>query len=336
MPSFYAKPHPDDEPKTVLFVVYPNIVLLDLTGPLQVFTHARRAGQSDPPYRTHVASLRGGAVSTNTILQINSDPLADWLGEADAPAVHTLVIIGGDGVFDAARDPAMVAQVAQLAERATRVCSVCSGALLLAATGLLDGRRAVTHWEDCDHLASRYPAVHVEVDPIFVKDGHVWTSAGITAGIDMALAIIREDLGARAAINMARSLVTPVIRAGGQSQFSADLNRQARDGEGQFATLHGWVADNLDRKITVEGLADKCGMSPRNFSRQYARTMGVSPAKAVEMMRVDAARDLLATTSQSVKCIASRCGFADQERMRRAFHRHFKTSPSSYRSQFRI
>lgn len=326
MTSFYAKP----DPLNVLFVVYPDIVLLDLVGPLQVFTHACTTSGAAQAYRTHVVSHHGGQVPTNTVVEIDSTPLA---AHGNTP-IHTLVIIGGDGAIPAAVDQQFVDDIKQLADRANRVCSVCSGALILAATGLLDGRRAVTHWEDCDKLASDYPAVNVEVDPIFVKDGHIWTSAGITAGIDMALAIIEEDLGKAAAIAMARSLVTPIVRSGGQSQFSAELDRQARDKDGKFAGLHDWITANIDTRITVEDMAQICGMSPRNFSRRYTEVLGLPPAKAVEAIRVDAARDQLATTEKGIQEIATLCGFQDDERMRRAFMRVIHTSPSEYRKQF--
>lgn len=320
----------------VLFIVYPDIVLLDLVGPLQVFTHARKNAQSGPAYRTHVASFDGGRTETNTILQIETDPLADWVAKNRDVPIHTLVVVGGDGAVVAALNLSFLDQVRQLAERSQRVCSVCSGAFVLAAAGLLDGRRAVTHWEDCEHLAAQHPAVRVEVDPIYIKDGNVWTSAGITAGIDMALAIIEEDLGMPAAIEMARSLVTPMVRSGGQSQFSPELDRQARDTKGRFKSLHDWVSGNLAHTISVDEMAERCGMSGRNFSRQYTATMGVSPAKAVEAIRVNAARDLLGATQNSIKVIAAKCGFQDDERMRRAFLRQIKTTPSQYRAQFQL
>lgn len=339
MTAFYAKTlkpirEPIPDPVNVLFVVYPDIVLLDLVGPLQVFTHARRNPSSANAYQTHVASSKGGTIGTNTILQIDSDPLSKWT-EAPQLPIHTLVIIGGDGAIPATQDMGLIDQVRALAGRSTRVCSVCSGALILAAAGLLDGRRAVTHWEDCEALAAQHPAVTVEVDPIYIKDGDIWTSAGITAGIDMSLAIIEEDLGKAAAIAMARSLVAPMVRSGGQSQFSADLDRQARDGTGRFADLHDWIASNLQSRISIEDMARECAMSPRNFSRRYTEVMGVPPAKSVEAIRVDAARDLLAATGRPAKVIAAMCGFQDVERMRRAFLRTVSTSPADYRRQFR-
>ncbi len=331
MTSFCAK---RSDPANVVFVIYPDIVLLDLAGPLQVFTHARQDAHSGPAYRTHVVSFEGGQTKTNTILPINSDPLAMWLEDlADTP-IHTLVVIGGDGAPHAASNRQFVDQFSQLAARSQRVCSVCSGAFVLAAAGLLDGRRAVTHWEDCAQLAAQYPDVTVEVDPIYVKDGAIWTSAGITAGIDMALAIIEEDLGPPAAIEMARSLVTPMVRSGGQSQFSPELARHAKDTEGRFRNLHDWLGSNLQTSLCVADMAQRCGMSARNFSRRYTATMGTSPAKAIEAMRVDAARHLLGTTDKSIKAIAAECGFQDDERMRRSFLRQIKTTPSQYRAQF--
>lgn len=337
MTTYYAKTsnHTPD-PMNVLFVVYQNIVLLDLVGPLQVFTHARKNAQSNAAYQTQIVSRAGARVETNTILQIDSDSIEKWLLEPQNTSLHTLVVVGGDGALEAALDQPFVDQVRQLADRSMRVCSVCSGALILAAAGLLDGRRAVTHWEDCARLAEQYSAVKVEVDPIYIKDGNVWTSAGITAGIDMALAIIEEDLGKPAAIQMARSLVTPMVRSGGQSQFSPELDRQARDTQGRFSVLHDWITDNIRQKISVDDMAEVCGMSSRNFSRQYTRTMGTSPAKAIEAIRVDVAREFLATTEQSIKSIAVRCGFQDDERMRRTFMRHIHTSPSQYKKQFHL
>ena len=266
--------------------------------------------------------------------QLIAFSIDNWLTNQQGTPIHTLVIIGGDGALPAALNQYFIEQIKQLAAQSARVCSVCSGAFILAEAGLLEGRRAVTHWEDCDNLAQRYPSVRVEVNPIYIKDKDVWTSAGITAGIDMALAIIEEDLGKPAAIEMARSLVTPMIRSGGQSQFSSELDRQARDTEGRFSKLHAWITNNIQQRISVDDMAHECGMSSRNFSRRYVQTMDISPAKAVEAIRVDIARNFLATTDKNINLIAQECGFLDDERMRRAFMRHIKTSPSQYRKQF--
>ena len=224
--------------------------------------------------------------------------------------------------------------VAELSKQARRTCSVCCGAFVLAAAGLLDGRRAVTHWEDCDLLAARYPNVLVEVDPIYIKEGSTWTSAGITAGIDMALAVVQEDLGKAPALRLARSLVTPMIRSAGQSQYSADLARQTADEKGEFATLHEWLRENLAQPISVLDMAERCAMSHRSFSRRYSTSVGVPPARSLERMRVDVAKNLLIEGGRNIKAVALACGFRDQEKMRRAFHRHLHTSPSNYQAMF--
>ncbi|MEM8841131.1 MAG: helix-turn-helix domain-containing protein [Pseudomonadota bacterium] len=318
----------------MIFIVYPGIVLLDLVGPLQVFTHACLDATDIPAYRTHVVSLDGGSVATNTIVQIDSTPLHTVLAQLEDGELDTIVVIGGNGAEVAAHNQRLVHQVAKLSEQARRTCSVCCGAFVLAAAGLLDGRRAVTHWQDCALLAARYPEVSVEVDPIYIKEGSIWTSAGITAGIDMALAVVQEDLGKGPALRLARSLVTPMIRPAGQSQFSADLARQTQDAEGEFAALHEWLRKNLARPVSVPEMAERCAMSERSFSRRYAANVGVPPAKSLDRMRVDAARNLLAEGDRSMKAVAAACGFQNQEKMRRAFHRHLHISPSSYQAMF--
>lgn len=335
MPPFHAKASTTpDQQRNVVFVVYPGIVLLDLVGPLQVFTHAKHTGTDAPAYVTHVVSLDGGPIKTNTIVQIDSTPLSEFLSSAESPKIDTLVIVGGNGVVVSKEDTRLIEQVRQLAKRARRTCSVCCGAFVLAAAKLLDGRRAVTHWEDCDLLAARFPKVSVEVDPIYINDGPFWTSAGITAGIDMALAIVQEDLGRAPALLLARSLVTPMIRSAGQSQYSTDLARQTQDVDGAFSDLHDWLRKNLSRPISVDDMAAHCGMSSRSFSRRYLASTGVPPAKSLEQFRVDAAKTLLLETDNGIKKIANACGFRDDEKLRRAFHRNLHTSPSAYQAMF--
>lgn len=319
------------DPRLVVFVVYPDIVLLDLVGPLQVFSHALNTSTKLNGYRCIVASVDGGMIETNTVVPIPTEPAAALLDQS----IHTVVVVGGDGAIPGMRDQRLVAEVKALGERAQRVASVCSGALVLAATGQLDGRRAVTHWDDCEMLAREFPNVHVELDPIFVKDGPVWTSAGITAGIDMALAIVSEDLGRRSALDVARSMVAQMARSGGQSQYSPALERQIRDGMGQFERLHAWMSDNLSSDLSVEALANEAGMSARNFARVYTSVMGTTPGKAVEAMRIGRAQDFLETTPRSLKQIASLCGFKEEERMRRAFLRTLRVTPAEYRQNFR-
>ena len=333
MTSFSAKRrNARQTPLPVVFVVYPDIVLLDLAGPLEVFSWSKVGGAGALAYRTAIVSLTGGRVPTDTIVSIDSDPMDAWLGKD----IHTLVIVGGDGAYETMHHTPFVQRVAALAAQSERVCSVCSGALILAAAGLLDGRRATTHWEDCDRLEKGFPKVRVEPDPIFVKDGHIWTSAGVTAGTDLALAMVAEDLGQEAALERAQKLVTYMVRPGGQSQFSPALERQKLDRSARFAGLHRWIGDNLRRDLRVEDLAEREHMSLRSFHRLYVSTMGMTPAKAVETMRLEAARDLLETTGIGIKTVAVRCGFGDEERMRRAFLRMVGVPPSDYRQRFRI
>lgn len=329
MTSFSATA--DEDQRLVVFVTYPDFVLLDLVGPLQVFSHALDPATGRQGYVCAVTSLTGGMVGTNTVVATPTEPMAGFRNRD----IHTLVVVGGDGANRAMHDQPLLAEIRALAARAERVCSVCSGALVLAGAGLLDGRRAVTHWDDCATLAECFPAVRVEVDPIYIQDGPVWTSAGITAGIDMALAIVTEDLGRRSALQMARSMVTHMARSGGQSQFSPVLHRQIKDATGRFEPLHGWIAGNLRADLGVEALAGRMNMSARNFSRLYAREMGLTPAKAVEAIRTEMAQDLLETSDLSVKQVAAETGFNDEERMRRAFMRLLKVSPSDYRQGFR-
>lgn len=319
-------------PFSVVFVVYPDIVLLDLAGPLQVFAGARRRGEQELAYETAVASVDGGKVQTDTIVAIESLPMRQWFRRR----IHTLVVVGGNGAVPALADRNFVGQVARLAARSQRVCSVCSGALILAAAGLLEGRRATTHWDDCAHLARLSSNVEVQPDPIYVKDGNVWTSAGITAGIDMSLAIVAEDLGREPALELAQSLVTYMVRPGGQSQFSPVLTRQMAETSGRFEGLHRWIEANLARELRVEDLAAHEHMSLRNFHRLYCSTMGITPAKAVEAIRMEAAREMLETTGSAIKAVARRCGFGDEERLRRAFVRSMGLSPSEYRRRFRL
>ncbi|MEO1456038.1 MAG: GlxA family transcriptional regulator [Pseudomonadota bacterium] len=316
-------------PAKLVFVIYPEISLLDLAGPLQVFAWARCA-MGQPGYEIAIVSRDGARVPSDTLISIDTDPIADWL---DRP-IHTLVVVGGDGVYSATEDEGFVAAIARMAAKSQRVCSVCSAAYFLAAAGLLSGRRAVTHWQDAEILQRDYPDVLLEADPIFIKDGHIWTSAGVTSGTDMALAIVAEDLGHGAALERAQALVTYMVRPGGQSQFSPALERQRRDRNCRFARLHCWISENLAEDLRVERLAEHENMSQRSFHRLYLSTMGITPAKAIETLRMEAARDMLETTDASIKTIANRCGFGSEGRLRRSMTRLLGISPSTYRERF--
>jgi transcriptional regulator GlxA family with amidase domain len=223
--------------------------------------------------------------------------------------------------------------VRERASQARRIASVCTGAFLLAAAGVLDGRRAATHWMYCARFAQRFPTVHVEPDPIFVRDGPVWTSAGVTAGIDLALALVEEDLGRPVALAVARYLVVFMKRPGGQAQFSASLALQAA--EDRFGALHEWIKGHLADDLSLSVLAHQAGMSERSFSRHYAEAAGQTPARAIERLRVEAAQNLLLESRLPVKRIAQRCGFGSEETMRRSFLRLLGVTPQDYRSRFR-
>jgi transcriptional regulator GlxA family with amidase domain len=319
-------------PRRIEFLVFPDVQLLDVTGPLQVFASANRlaeeAGQS-PPYVLTVVSAVPGPIVSSAGLAL----LAEALPPANHP-LDTLVIAGGIGVNRARADRALVAWVRCRADVTRRVTSVCSGAFLLAATGLLDGRRATTHWSRCGELAAAFPAVRVEEDPIYVNDGAIWTSAGVTAGIDMALALVEADLGRVVATSAARQLVVFAKRPGGQAQFSAGLALAGSDAT--FDALHDWMKRNLRGNLAVPVLAEQAGMSERSFLRHYRQVTGTTPARAVERVRVEAARQALAETGLPVKRIARNCGFGTEETMRRSFMRILAVPPHAYRERFPV
>ncbi len=311
-------------------LAFPKVQLLDVTGPLQVFASANdlaaEAGGS-PPYVLRVVAQGGRSVTASAGLGLSADPLPP----IDSP-LDTLLVAGGQGVEAAAADPLLLDWVRQRARKARRVASVCTGAFLLAASGVLDGRRAASHWSVCTELARRFPAVLVEPDPIFVRDGPVWTSAGVTAGIDLALALVEEDLGRTAALAVARYLVVFLKRPGGQAQFSTALSLQAA--EDKFGALHNWIEEHLAGDISLPVLAAQAGMSERSFSRHYLEATGLTPGRAVERLRVEAARRLLSETSLPIKRISQRCGFGSEETMRRSFMRLLAVTPQVYRARF--
>jgi len=315
--------------RVVEVLAYQGVQLLDVTGPLQVFAtandHVAEAG-GVPPYLLRVVAKGGQSVMASAGLGIAVNPLPRH------GALDTLLIAGGPGVDAAAADQALVKWISGRADKARRVASVCTGAFLLAASGALNGRRAATHWSCCAELARRFPDIRVEADPIFVKDGPVWTSAGVTAGIDLALAFVEEDLGRTVALAVARYLVVFLKRPGGQAQFSTTLSLQTA--EDRFGALHDWIGRHLADDISLPVLARQAGMSERSFSRRYAEATGLTPAHAVERLRVEAARRLLSESRLPVKRISRRCGFGSEETMRRSFLRLLATTPQDYRTRF--
>jgi len=311
-------------------LAYPAVQLLDVTGPVQVFASANdltAVAGGARPYELRVVAQGGENVTASSGVTLAAAPLTK-----PGEVLDTLLVAGGEGVEAAIENPVLVEWVRQRAAQARRVASVCTGAFILAAAGLLDGRRAATHWKYCAKLAQRFPAVHVEPDPIFVCDGPVWTSAGVTAGIDLALALVEEDLGRSMALAVARYLVVFLKRPGGQAQFSAALTLQAADDK--FGALHDWINQHLAGDLSLSVLADQAGMSERSFSRHYAEATGQTPARAIERLRVEAARRLLSESRLPVKRIALRCGFGSEETMRRSFLRLLATTPQDYRARF--
>jgi transcriptional regulator GlxA family with amidase domain len=311
-------------------VAFDAVQLLDVTGPLQVFATANEiiAGSGGAaPYLIRIVAREAPGVTASAGIGLMTEVLPP-----PATSIDTVIVAGGPGVTAATRDTELLAWLTRRVAAARRSASVCTGAYLLAATGLLDGRRAATHWSFCDDLARRFPAVRVEADPIFVRDGPVWTSAGVTAGIDLALALLEEDLGREVALAVARYLVVFLKRPGGQAQFSAALSLQA--GEVQFGQLHAWIEANLARDLSLTSLAGQAGMSERSFSRRYLEATGLTPARAVERLRVEAARRLLTDTRSPIKLIVRQCGFGTEETMRRSFLRLLSTNPQDYRARF--
>lgn len=278
----------------VVLLAYEDMNLLDLCGPLQAFATAGRSPEKPGGhYETIVASARGGLITTSSGLAVSTVAIATLKRRP----IDTLVAPGGCRGADYQADPELVRWIKESAPSARRVCSVCTGAFLLAAAGQLDGRKVATHWDWVNRLRTRHPQVEVDGNRLFINDGRVWTSAGVTAGIDLTLALIEEDFGHRTAIETARQLVMFIKRAGGQSQFSVPLEAQAAD-PGKFADLHAWVAAHLTGDLRVETLAEQAGMSPRTFARVYTATCKRTPAKMVEAMRLEAACRALEETSQ--------------------------------------
>jgi transcriptional regulator GlxA family with amidase domain len=302
-------------------VLFPDFQLLDAAGPIAAFEIASRFVPG--AYSLHMSASEPGAVRSSSGVALEAKPL---------PRVNqmdTLLLAGGDGADAACRDSRLIDFVRRSGARLARTASVCSGMLLLAEAGLLDGRRATTHWCRTRQVERQYPRVRLEPDRIWVRDGTYWTSAGISAGIDLALALISEDLGPRVAKDVARQLVVYAQRPGGQTQHSRLLD--LGPGDGRFAELNSWMCERLDTRLDVNALAAHAKMSPRSFARAYSAETGVTPAKAVERLRVEAARALIEAGEPSLQAIAERTGFGDIERMRRSFTRLFGTPPSALR-----
>ena len=307
------------------FLIFDDFQLLDAAGPIAAFEIAERYRPG--AYRLTILAKLTGAVASSSGATLGA---VDF---RDAGPLDTLVVAGGDGTRRAHRDEDLLKFLRERSESARRMTSVCSGAFLLAAAGLLEGKRATTHWSRTDDFAAKFPYVRLEPDRIFVRDGKTWTSAGITAGIDLSLALIAEDLGEEVARAVARQLVVYRRRPGGQSQFSALIEMERP--EGRFGALIGWARERLHEELSVERLAARAAMSPRNFARRFLEETGVTPARAMERLRVEAARQRVEGGDDPIEGVAAAFGFGDPERMRRAFLRAFGQPPQALRRSAR-
>jgi transcriptional regulator GlxA family with amidase domain len=319
-------------PRLVVFLTYDEMNLLDLAGPLQAFSTANRINQSaggDAMYETVVASLSGGSVASSAGLCVDTRAVATLKGLT----IDTLIIAGGCKGEEFFSCPELVSWIARQAAIVRRLCSVCTGAFLLASAGQLQGRRAATHWAWADKLRQLHPDVEVDADALFIQDGAVWTSAGVTSGIDMSLALIEADFGHGIALQAARQLVMFIKRSGGQSQFSVALTTQSQD-RGNFGNLHEWISAHIDEDLSVARLAAKASMSLRTFVRVYTAAVGRTPAKTVEAFRMEAACRALESTVLPLKAICEKIGYADEQNLRRVFHRNFGINPMQYRGRF--
>jgi transcriptional regulator GlxA family with amidase domain len=302
-------------------LIFPDFQLLDAAGPISAFEIASRYTDNAPVIR--VLAMKPGPVRSSSGVEMMAR------GLRPSGAITTLIVAGGVGSRGPAICPKTLAFVRGIAKRGVRVASVCSGAYVLAKAGLLDGRRATTHWQRTQHFVRTYPKVKLEADRIYVRDGNIWTSAGISAGIDLALAIIAEDHGEEVAQNTARELVLYHRRSGGQSQFSSLLELKAANG--RFGPLLAWAREHLDAPLTVEDMAEQAGMSARHFTRAFIAETGTTPSKAVERLRIEVARQRVQSSSEAIERVAETTGFRDPERMRRAFIRAFGQPPQSLR-----
>jgi transcriptional regulator GlxA family with amidase domain len=302
-------------------LVFPEFQLLDAAGPIAAFEIANRIARNPAPIK--LLAITPGEVRSSSGVALVAR------GARSAAGLTTLMVVGGEGVLAAIACPRTLGLVRAAAKRGCRIASVCSGAYVLAEAGLLDGRRATTHWRRTKHFIDRYPNVRLEPDQIFVRDEEIWSSAGISAGIDLALALIAEDHGEDVAQATARQLVLYHRRSGGQSQFSSLLELKAP--AGRFAPLLSWAREHLDQPLTVDDMAERAGMSTRHFSRAFIAETGATPSKAVERLRLEVARERVQASNDAIEYVAQSTGFGDPERMRRAFIRSFGQPPQALR-----
>ena len=316
-------------PRHVVIAVFDGAEAIDVAGPASVFAKAEQLHAGS--YKLHLASASGGNVTTNSGLVIHGCEAF-----ADLPThVDTLLVAGGDEapLREALREGHICRWLTSAAVGARRVASVCSGAFALAAAGLLDGRKATTHWAALDQLQRVRPGVNVQRDRIYVRDGRIWTSAGVVTSIELALALVEEDLGHHAAMAIARTLALPMLRGGGQPQLSQALKAQ-ESASRRISEVIAWIGTHLAEDLSVAALAAKARMSPRHFARAFAAEAGCTPARFVDRARIEAATELLLRTQWTQERIAERSGYGSVDALQRAFARHHQATPKSYREKF--
>lgn len=321
-------------PATVLCVGFHDAQILDIAGPLQILSAVNTARNTQPPaYDIKLVARRKGDVPTTCGLVLRAAAGFEDIPTTELKKLDTLIVTGGAGVGRAAADEKLLAFVRRAARHARRVVSVCSGTFILAAAGVINTERVATHWSVVDALRERYPSLTVDPDAIYVRDGRVWSSAGVTAGIDLALALVREDWGQEMALQIARRHVVFMIRPGGQAQYSANLRAQAA-GEGRLGGLLAWIVEHVGEQISLSVLAARAGMSERTLTRVFRAETGVSPTEFIATARLESARRALERTRQPLTIIARRTGYGHVERLRRSFQRALGVSPSDYRARF--
>jgi transcriptional regulator GlxA family with amidase domain len=321
------------QPKKIVMLSVPPAQGIDVIGPLEAFGIASRMVEESTGRRGYETELVTNAADLALPTSGGVRILAHRHYRELRGKVDTVLLSGGAGTR-APRDPALLAWLCKMQKQARRLCSICTGAFLLADAGLLNGKRATTHWRFVESFARKHPGVSWDPNPIFIQDGNIYTSAGISAGMDLALALIEEDYGSGLALSVARHMVIFLRRPGSQAQFSVAMSAQAAERK-SLQQLQVWIAENLAKNLSVEVLAERAAMSARNFTRVFTRELGSTPAHYVEQVRIEAARTQLAATDDSVEQVASRCGFSSAELLRRCFLRHFKVAPSQYRKHFR-
>ncbi len=334
------------KPKTTLvhrhiaMLVYPNCLLIDAVGPIEVFNFANEAlrlmgkiSLSESVYSISIIAEQIGPVKTSTGVCLVADESYEEVNDD----IDTLMVAGAthqEYLSAAMKDSKILNLLQQMFRKVRRMVSICTGAFILAESGLLDGRKATTHWLFCDQLALQNRSIRVEPDKIFVRDGNLYTSGGVTAGIDLALSLVEEDWGWEVAASVARGMLIFMRRPGGQSQFSSYVFNEAKTRK-DFRELQAWIANNPEKNLSVEILAERMAMSPRNFSRLFCQEIGLTPAKFVERVRLEAARNMMLQTDLPMEHVAVSCGFSNAEQMRRTFQRILKTTPQEHRQYFK-